>query len=53
MIVQCALLTKGDVKEAGYWPSSFLIFLLTKTKSRLIKNAQYIKRARQQGERSF
>ena len=53
MIVQCELLTKGDFKAAGYWPSSVLIFFLTETKSRPIKNAPYIKRARKQGERSF
>ena len=32
-----ALLTKREVKMAGYWPSSFLTFLWTETKSRSIK----------------
>ena len=32
-----ALLTKREVKMAGYWPSSFFAFLWTKTKSRSIK----------------
>ena len=29
-----ALLTKREVKMAGYWPSSFFAFLWTETKSR-------------------
>lgn len=36
----CTLLIKREVNEAGYWPSSFFIFLLflwTETKSRSIK----------------
>ena len=32
-----ALLTKREVKMAGYWPSSFFAFLWTETKSRSIK----------------
>ena len=32
-----ALLTKCEVKMAGYWPSSFSYYLCTKTKSRSIK----------------
>ena len=32
-----ALLTKREVKMAGYWLSSFFAFLLTETKSRSIK----------------
>ena len=32
-----ALLTKHEVKMAGYWPSSFFAFLWTETKSRFIK----------------
>lgn len=43
MIVQCALLTKGDVKAAGYWPRSFLIFFLTETKSRQLKTHNTLK----------
>ena len=38
--VECsiyALLTKREVKMAGYWPSSFFAFLWTETKSRSIK----------------
>ena len=31
------LLTKGEVKMAGNWPSSLFAFLLTETKSRSIK----------------
>ena len=31
------LLTKREVKMAGYWPSSFFAFLWTETKSRTIK----------------
>ena len=31
-----ALLTKREVKMAGYWPSSFFAFLWTETKSRSI-----------------
>ena len=29
-----ALLTKREVKMAGYWPSSFFAFLWTETKSK-------------------
>ena len=32
-----ALLTKREVKMAGYWPSSFFAFLWTETKSRSMK----------------
>ena len=32
-----ALLTKREIKMAGYWPSSFFAFLWTETKSRSIK----------------
>ena len=32
-----ALLTKHEVKMAGYWPSSFFAFLWTETKLRSIK----------------
>ena len=32
-----ALLTKREVKMAGYWPSSFIVFLWTETNSRSIK----------------
>ena len=32
-----ALLTRREVKMAGYWPSSFFAFLWTETKSRSIK----------------
>lgn len=31
------LLTKCEVKMAGYWPSSFFVFLWTKRKGRSIK----------------
>ena len=31
------LLTKREVKMAGYWPSSLFAFLWTETKSRPIK----------------
>ena len=31
------LLTKREVKMAGYWPSSLFAFLWTETKSRSIK----------------
>ena len=31
------LLTKREVKMAGYWPSSLFAFLWTETKSRIIK----------------
>ena len=31
------LLTKREVKMAGYWPSSLFAFLWTKTKSRSVK----------------
>ena len=31
------LLTKHEVKMAGYWPSSLFAFLWTETKSRSIK----------------
>ena len=31
------LLTKREVKMAGYWPSSLFAFLWTETKSRFIK----------------
>ena len=31
------LLTKREVKMAGYWPSSLFAFLRTETKSRSIK----------------
>ena len=31
------LLTKCEVKMAGYWPSSLFAFLWTETKSRYIK----------------
>ena len=30
------LLTKGEIKMAGYWPSSFFACLWTKAKSRSI-----------------
>lgn len=43
MTVQCELLTKGDFKAAGFWPSSFLIFFLTETKSRPIKTHHTLK----------
>ena len=37
----CGLLTKCEVKMAGYWPSSFFACVWTKTESRSIKvNAQ-------------
>ena len=32
-----ALLTKREVKMAGYWPSSFFTFKWTETKSRSIE----------------
>ena len=32
-----ALLTKREVKMAGYWPNSFFAFLWTETKSRSTK----------------
>lgn len=32
-----AFLTKGEVKMAGHWPSFFVSFLRTKTKSRYTK----------------
>ena len=35
-IVIYGLLTKGEVKMAGYWPSSFFACLRTETKSRSI-----------------
>ena len=35
------LLTKCEVKMAGYWPSSFFVCLWTETKSRSIKRGQY------------
>ena len=31
------LLTKREVKMAGYWPSSLFAFLWSETKSRVIK----------------
>ena len=34
------LLTKREVKMAGYWPSSLFAFLWTETKSRSIKNVK-------------
>ena len=34
------LLTKREVKMAGYWPSSLFVFLWTETKSRSIKNVK-------------
>ena len=36
-VIIYALLTKREVKMAGYWPSSFFAFLWTETKSRSIK----------------
>ena len=35
------LLTKCEVKMAGYWPSSFFACLWTETKSRSIKDLLY------------
>ena len=37
-----ALLTKCEVKKAGYWPSSFLPFLDSKMKLRSIKTPKRI-----------
>ena len=37
-----ALLTKREVKKAGYWPSSFLPFLGSKMKLRSIKTPKRI-----------
>ena len=37
-----ALLTKREVKKAGYWPSSFLPFLDSKMKMRSIKTPKRI-----------
>ena len=43
-IYSYALLTKREVKMAGYWPSSFLFFffafLWTETKSQSIKKVE-------------
>ena len=36
-VCKYGLLTKREVKMAGYWPSSFFAFLWTETKSRSIK----------------
>ena len=38
-LIECTyiLLTKREVKMAGYWPSSLFAFLWTETKSRSIK----------------
>ena len=36
------LLTKREVKKAGYWPSSFFAFLWTSTSSRSIKTPKKI-----------
>ena len=36
-VCQYILLTKREVKMAGYWPSSLFAFLWTETKSRSIK----------------
>ena len=33
-VLKYGLLTKGEVKMAGYWPSSFFACLWTETKSR-------------------
>ena len=37
MVSTYGLLTKHEIKMAGYWPSSFFAFLWTETKSRSIK----------------
>ena len=37
MVNTYILLTKREVKMAGYWPSSLFAFLWTETKSRSIK----------------
>ena len=37
-VMQYGLLTKCEVKMAGYWPSSFFASLWTETKSRSINS---------------
>ena len=52
MLYIYALLTKHEVKMAGYWPSSFFFaFLWTETKSRSIKMQKKKKKKKKKKER--
>ena len=51
LILIYALLTKREVKMAGYWPSSFSAFLWTETKSRSVKTQKKKKKKKKKRTR--